>query len=128
MAAQEGLPRSASLAAFLAFLGYVLGAFLLVLGAVSWGFQLVLMPTGFGILVGVATRRDPRLALSLLAGGVGLSIASVLSYTTGLAETIFTPHLGVVVGLVAPMALIGYLAGRWLERGARTRRGPASPS
>ncbi|MDQ4006176.1 MAG: hypothetical protein M3135_07770, partial [Actinomycetota bacterium] len=108
-------PQVASISGFLALLGYVIGSGLVILGAISWGFQLILMPLGLSLLVLAAGRHEPRLAGALSAGSMGIAITSWLSYSLGIAETIFQPHPLLLIPVVSLLAFLGYLAGRGIE-------------
>lgn len=99
----------------LALIGYIGGSILLLLGAVSFGLQLVAMPAGLGLVLVSALRKQPRFALASLGASLGISIASYLSYTFGLAPTIFQPHAAFLLGCMGLLGLLGYSVGRALE-------------
>lgn len=113
--AQDDLGRLPYLGDFLAVFAYSLGALLIVIGAISFGFQLVLMPVGLGLILWAAMRRKPRIALASLGGWCGVSAGSWLSYTWGLAPTIFNPDPIVLIAFVCSLALVGCFLGQALE-------------
>ena len=113
---------------FLAFVAFGVGGAIVGLGAISFGFQLLFMPVGLALILVAALRREPRLAGAFAGGSIAVAIASWLSYQLGLAETIFQPHLLLLVVLMSSLALLGYVAGRGIDRAARTRRAPSWPS
>jgi hypothetical protein len=99
----------------LALIGYSVGSILLLLGAVSFGLQLVAMPVGLGLILVSALRKRPSFALASLGASLGISIASYLSYTFGLAPTIFQPNAVLLLGCMGLLGLLGYSVGRALE-------------
>ncbi|MGH2691400.1 MAG: hypothetical protein ACRDHM_02745 [Actinomycetota bacterium] len=113
---EQDSPPGASFGAFLAIFGYVIGSLLVLMGAISFGFQLVLMPIGLALILAGAMRREPHVALTFFGGWIGVSLASWLSYSWGLAETIFQPHIVLLLVAVGVLAVLGYLVGRYVER------------
>lgn len=112
---RQASPRHAVEGAFVVF-GYGLGTLLAIGGLISFGLQLVVLPIGLGLISLAALRHQPHVAGAVLGALLGVTAASMLSYSVGLAETIFIPNPLVLVGCIAIFGLLGYLAGRLIER------------
>ena len=110
--------------AFLAFVGIVAGSILAFLGSISFGLQLVAVPVGAALIFLGALRKHSRIALAYAGGSIGIALASYLSYSFGLAQTIFQPNLLLLAGSVVLLTFLGHLAGRRIEEARRGRSEP----